>query len=276
MDVFDTCLAQLKEQDRDRYLATLLMPQAIRKDIVALYAFNAEITRVQDSVSESMVGEIRLQWWRDAIANGNAGEGQGHPVATALNDVITRHQIDKELFERIITARTGDLYIDPFNDVTQLEGYLGDSQSLIFLISARIAGLDHNSTLADASGHAGVSYGLVQLMRRYYIDNKRGKHPFPSNWLSVDAGTAEATSVSLSAAKLRKHWSALASHAEVHLNPAKSAINKLDTTKRDVFLPLTLVPAYLSQMTKPSFDPERGPISLSQLKTQWLLWRGLN
>ena len=67
-------LETLKAADSDRYLSVLYAPEAKRRDLAALYAFNAEIAAVRDRIREALPGEIRLQWWRDVIAAGTDDE----------------------------------------------------------------------------------------------------------------------------------------------------------------------------------------------------------
>ena len=61
---------QLRIKDGDLYLCHLFTPAAKRARMLALYAAYTEIARVPTEVSEPMVGAIRLQWWRDALAAG--------------------------------------------------------------------------------------------------------------------------------------------------------------------------------------------------------------
>ena len=82
----------VRAADRDRYLSVLYAPEDKRPALFALYAFNAEIASVRDRIREALPGEIRLQWWRDAIAKGEAG---GHPLAEALLAAISRHGLPK-------------------------------------------------------------------------------------------------------------------------------------------------------------------------------------
>ncbi len=84
MNNFEHCAALVREADRDRYLATLFAPAAQRDALYALYAFNVEIARVRDLAREPMPGEIRLQWWREALSGEREGEAAAHPVAAAL------------------------------------------------------------------------------------------------------------------------------------------------------------------------------------------------
>ncbi len=92
MNNFEHCAALVREADRDRYLATLFAPAAQRNALFALYAFNVEITRVRDLAREPMPGEIRLQWWREALTGEREGEAAAHPVAAALREIwrVTR------------------------------------------------------------------------------------------------------------------------------------------------------------------------------------------
>lgn len=62
----DQCGRDLQRLDPDRWLTTLFAPDASRPGLFALYAFNAEIARARESVSQPMIGQIRLQWWREA------------------------------------------------------------------------------------------------------------------------------------------------------------------------------------------------------------------
>ncbi|HTV90379.1 MAG TPA: squalene/phytoene synthase family protein, partial [Stellaceae bacterium] len=62
-----TVAALVRRHDRDRYQTALLAPAEKREALFALYAFNYEIARVRETVREPMLGQIRLQWWREAI-----------------------------------------------------------------------------------------------------------------------------------------------------------------------------------------------------------------
>src|SRR5256885_12928157 len=60
--------ALVRRHDRDRFQTVLFAPAARREALFALYAFNYEIARVRESVTLPMLGQIRLQWWRENIA----------------------------------------------------------------------------------------------------------------------------------------------------------------------------------------------------------------
>ena len=57
----------MRRLDPDRYLLAMLAPENTRAALFSIYAFNTEIARIRESVSEALLGHIRLQWWRDAL-----------------------------------------------------------------------------------------------------------------------------------------------------------------------------------------------------------------
>jgi 15-cis-phytoene synthase len=111
-------LSLVRAADRDRYLSILYAPEEKRGGLAALYAFNAEIARVRDLIHEPLPGEIRLQWWRDALTKEE--EAQGHPVVAALGQAIRRHSLPIAAFENYLNARIFDLYDDPMPSRTDL------------------------------------------------------------------------------------------------------------------------------------------------------------
>src|SRR5512133_1430733 len=77
--------ALVRRHDRDRFQTALFAPAARREALFALYAFNYEIARVRETVTQPMLGQIRLQWWRENIAAAFAGDAiRHHPVVEPL------------------------------------------------------------------------------------------------------------------------------------------------------------------------------------------------
>jgi len=132
--------------DRDRWLSSLFAPDEKRPHLLALYAFNAEILRVRDTVSEPALGLIRLQWWRDTLESIHAGSGaQGHPVAEALALAIAEGGLPKQALVDLVTAHEFDLYHDRMPGLTALEAYLGETSSRLIQMAAMI--LDRDAAL---------------------------------------------------------------------------------------------------------------------------------
>ena len=62
----------MRKHDPDRYFSALFAPADRRPFLFALYAFNHELAHVGESVREPMIGEIRLQWWRETLDGARA------------------------------------------------------------------------------------------------------------------------------------------------------------------------------------------------------------
>jgi hypothetical protein len=89
-------------REPDRYFAATLAPRAIRADLITLAAFAAELANIPAQVREPLAGEIRLQWWRDALGNRGGEVAPGHPVAVAMRATIARHTLPGEVVDAVI------------------------------------------------------------------------------------------------------------------------------------------------------------------------------
>ena len=137
-DAYDHCEALVREADKDRFLASLFAPANRRPHLFALYGFNVEIARVGQVAHEPLAGEIRLQWWRDALSGVAPGEAAANPVAAALLDTIARCGLPAAPLDALIDARARDLYDDPILTLSELEAYGRATASTLFGMAARI------------------------------------------------------------------------------------------------------------------------------------------
>ena len=158
------CEALVRVADKDRFLATLFAPAERRPALFALYAFNAELAAVGERVREPMAGEIRLQWWRDALSGERTGEATANPVAAALLDTITRHALPVTPLLNMVEARSFDLYDDPISTLETLEAYLAAISSSVMALAARILAGEHPA-ITEAARVAGLAYGMSRMRR---------------------------------------------------------------------------------------------------------------
>src|SRR5437868_5906772 len=153
------CADLVRSHDFDRYASTLFVDASTRRALLALYAFNVEICRVRDQVSQPLPGEIRLQWWTDMLAGSGHGGVEGNPVAAELLRAIEMYQLPAEPLSRLIEAHLFDLYNDPMPDVTALEAYADATAAALFSLGARVTG-----DTSDAADHLARHAGLAQAM----------------------------------------------------------------------------------------------------------------
>ena len=101
----------IKRVDPDRWLASrLIADEQARADVLALLAFDHELAKVRDLVSDALMGEIRLTWWSEALDEmSRALAPRAHPAAPALAGVLERHDLSPVLLNSLIEARIDDL-----------------------------------------------------------------------------------------------------------------------------------------------------------------------
>jgi phytoene synthase len=178
------CEDLVRRNDRDRWLASLFVPQERRGHIHALYAFSYEMARVNDLVSEPLLGEIRFQWWRDALEGANQGDAMANPVSAALLDTIARFGLPIAPFLELIEARAHALFEDEIESVRALESHLDATCSNLFRLAMHLLDGGAAAAGAAASRHAGIAYGLAGLMRSLPWQYMKGRLFVPSEVLA--------------------------------------------------------------------------------------------
>lgn len=162
----DYCLAQLRRYDRDRYLTVVAAPQQTAADLAVLYAFNLEIALVRDSVTEPMLGRIRLQWWREALDGVYQGHPRHHAVLECLAALNARTPLDRAAFERMIDARETEFDEAIPGDMAALAAYADATSGDLLRLAAAAAGLDPASgDCAELIRHVGIGFGLTGIAR---------------------------------------------------------------------------------------------------------------
>lgn len=267
------CAALVRDLDRDRYIADLFAPADRRGALFALHAFNVEVARVREAITNPMAGEVRLQWWSDALIGGARGDVRANPVAAALLDAIEAYRLPRETFFALLDARIFDLYDDPMPSVNDLEGYAGETSSALIRLAGIIltGGADRGS--ADAAGHAGVAYAITGLLRSFPFHARRGQCYVPLDILAAH-GLKRDDAVSGSASPaLRAALGEMRVLARKHYELAMASLRGVDPRLLPAFLPLALVPGDLKRMER-AHDPFVQVPAASPLARTWTLWRG--
>jgi len=154
-----------RTSEPDRYLAALLAPNAARADLIALAAFAGEAARISRLVNEPMMGEVRLQWWRDVLeAGATNGSAAQSPVAEAICRTAARHQLSEEEFLGLLEAHGQELWPGFPPTGSELERYLDRSEGALLRLSAAVLGVPEGGATDDLIYAAGQAYGRVRLL----------------------------------------------------------------------------------------------------------------
>ncbi len=258
--------------DPDRSLATLFAPRAARPDLFALYAFNVELARIGELVTEPGLGAIRLQWWREAIERAAGGEPAGHPVADAFGATIARRNLSRDRVAALIDARTFDVETKRMPDMASLDAYLDATAGALFALAGEILGARGEAPEAAARA-AGRAYGLTGLMRALPVHAARGLVFLPADALRRH-GTSQAEILAgRTSAGLESLLAELRASACEVLTEARTKTASLDPAARSAFVPMSLVEPYLTALAKKGRDPLHEIADINPLYRLWRLSR---
>ena len=272
-DAHAHCEALVRAADKDRYLAGLFAPAAARRHLYALYAFAAEIARVRDAAREPLPGEIRLQWWRDALAGEERGEVLANPVAAALIDTIAQCGLPKEPLIALIDAHGFDLYDDAMPSLADLDTYAQHTAGTLFGLGAKILGdTDSTDAIAAAAAAAGIAYGVAQCLQTFPRDIARRQMFVPLDLLQQHGVTREEIDARQNTVGLRAVLAALRDHARTAYDQFGKAARAVPEACAPAFLVSAAVPPVLARLDAAAADPFR-QIEVPQWRRQWALWR---
>ena len=224
----------LKKADPDRFRAALMSDARGRADLLILYAFHYELSKVPDVTSEPMLGQIRYEWWREAIDEIYSGqEVRRHEISTPLSEMLRRTEVPRFWVDRLIDGRARDLDPQPFADINAAREYVRQTSGQLIQIAVKVLG----GTPDEAILSAGEAWGLTGLARSYgyYHDRALQKLTFEDIMSSAQASYE------------------IASHkVQSHLFPALGYV--------------ALIPGFLKVMRRKGFDPltdkvDYGPLS---------------
>jgi phytoene synthase len=270
----DTVRRIARAGDPDRAMAVLFAPREARDDLFALCAFNVELARIAEQVSQPDLGAIRLQWWREAIERAGVGEATGQPVADALGDAMRRCSLSRERIAGLIDARLFDIGTKIMPDWPSLEACLRDTACALFALAAEILGA-RGATLDQAASAAGMAYGLTGLMRALPVHAAQGHVFLPADALVRHGTSPDRVLAGSSSEGLLAVLGELRGKAREALAEAWNHVAQLDASGQSAFLPLRLVDPYLAALEKKGRDPLREIADINPLYRFWRLarWR---
>ena len=270
------CAALVRESDFDRYAATLFAPPERRAQLLSLYAFNAEIARVREQVTQPLAGEIRLQWWIDVLSGKSAGDAQANPVAAQLLQTVEACGLSRASLSELVEAHRFDLYDEPMQTAAEVEGFLDQTAGKLFLLGARIlaagAAVERSPLLEALTHHASLAHGLTSLVEALPRHAARRQLYLPLEQLAEFGVSRDAVFGGHPSLELTRLVRSLADEAAREFSEAMKLMPGIDREMRPSFLLLALVPARLKRLDRDGFDPFRLR-PLSRLSRLWRLRR---
>jgi phytoene synthase len=210
--------------------------------LLALAAFSAEIRRIPGLVREPAMGEIRRQWWRDALTL-PAELRSGHPIADAARGAVRAYHLPPDLLVRFIDGAPSHAPGDPPLDDQRLTRSAG-AEGALFELASRVLGLPPGVETTAGCAAAGNAYGLARLLldlpRALAAGRIAASSTPPAPGSELDAPGSEAGSMEVEAL-----LGEYAARSRQSVAIAREFAAGLPHPARVAFLPLALVEPYL-------------------------------
>jgi len=245
-------LADLRRQDYDRYLTLLFLKPKDRFRLALLLAFNQEIGQIAERVTEPLIGEMRLTWWRDTLS---AESRPKHPLAEALIAQIAKEQLPRDPLLAMIEPRRRELDKEPFADLAEMARHARATAGLLNETAASVLGASDS----DAAEELGTAWGLIGQLRSVPFHAAAGRVRLPQDLLSqaglqpsqIAGGRAPVEAL----ASVGKQ---IAAQAVSHLEAAGRATPRMASGREPWLLLGTLARHHLERLEKAEwhlFDP---------------------
>ena len=255
---------RLREGDRPRFLCCLFAPEEHRDALLTLYNFNLELARVRLTVSDPLVGQLRLKWWYDAVEKLGSGTAPNHPVVQAMENVVRDWGIDTVDLLSLVQAHADDLAPVPPAHIDDLYRYVDRTAGIIQNLAVRIVDPKAADDTKVAAAGVARAWGLSRLLWAAPLHAARG-------WLYLPPGpngaAGRVTAADLKAlradaappdhvvASLRL----VAEAAEEALRGARYRRHALSPSTRAALLPGALAGMALDRLRRVGFNPTKHP-----------------
>jgi NADH dehydrogenase [ubiquinone] 1 alpha subcomplex assembly factor 6 len=247
--------ALVQRYDRDRYQTVLFAPVARREALFALYAFNYEIARVRERVTQPTLGRMRLEWWREAVAAAfDDGPVRRHVVVAPLTAAIREHRPTRAHFDRLIDTRESDLDDEPPVSLEALEDYAEGTSARLVYLALEILGARDPPAMA-AGFHVGIAYALAGLLRAMPYLAPTERRFIPTD-IAVRTGLDDVDYRALLARPaLRAASAELVAAASRHLASARARHAIIARSALPALLPATIAQRSLTRLKRAGYDP---------------------
>ena len=242
--------ARLRMVDPDRYRSAMLADAAQRDKLLVIYAFHSELAKIPELVSETMIGEIRYQWWRDVVEEiYSGGAVRSHEISTPLANLLRETNVPRFWIDRLIDARARDLDPAPFADINAAQEYAKNTSGVLAEVAAFIIDPDFDS---EAAALAGAAWGMTGLARSY-------------RW--YHAGMLS-----------RLEFADILTTAQNNYSEARSAAGRAPASVMPALAYVATVPKFLKRLSAAGFEPKTQEVSyappLKQIRMTWAALRG--
>lgn len=272
LDIHRYCADLVHQDDYDRYLTVLCAAPEHRRALFALYAFNQEVAKTREQVTEPTLGEIRLQWWRETVQGLYEGEVRRHPVAEALADALNGAAVPQALLMEIIDGRVSDLYDDSPKRMEELIGYADATGGAVAEAGVRLTGVAERRAIGVARG-VGIAWALVGLIRALAFHAEMRRSYLPEREMEAAGIAKETLFQGEFAPELTPLIERLGEEATRRIKAARGNMRDVPCQARPVLLLAGLAEGYLDRLRRAGGNPLAADFQKGQLGRLFSLYR---
>ncbi|KIP08105.1 hypothetical protein PHLGIDRAFT_23729 [Phlebiopsis gigantea 11061_1 CR5-6] len=281
-DPFAHCRDLVQKRDYEGFLISKFYPAELQDAYIALRAFFIELAMVQESVSNPVIGNMRMQFWRDALKSLSDGRPPKHPIALALHETTRKYKVPMYHLKRILDARVClyfELETPTHLTVDSLTTHAESTSSTFLYLLLSMVNESSSPTFSHAASHVGVAQTITTLLRALpYHASKR--HMIIPAEITARQGLSQedvfrhgGTAKGLDDAVFE-----LATVANDHLITAREMFKdtggKVPGVVRPVFLAAVPAAVYLERLEKVNFDAFRPSLQQRSWRLPWRIWLG--
>jgi NADH dehydrogenase [ubiquinone] 1 alpha subcomplex assembly factor 6 len=177
------CMNLTRRFDNENYLVSLFSPPKCRNAVWAIRAFNVETCQIHENTKDSLIGKMRIQWWREMIDSTFDGKPLEHPISNEISSALKSSKLSKLWFKRILKERENHLDRKQFGTLNDLEQYAENGTSSLLFLQMESLGI-HNHAVEHALGHIGKAAGICNILRGFRFDLENRKVLLPSELMA--------------------------------------------------------------------------------------------
>jgi len=247
------CARKVRRYDNDRYLTALFAPAERREALFALAAFNLEIAKIPEVVSEPMLGEMRLQWWHEVIDEIAVGRVRKHEVVEPLAAAARQFDLPLADLHPLIDARAFDLEDRAPADLAELEAYAETTTAPLNRLALQALGISGDLAMQGAAS-LGRATALTGLLRAIPFHARQRRVYLPTALVETVAVEMGELFELRPHAGLARAVEQLTDVANGHLEAARKAGRQLPRKAAPVLLQATLTAGQLAAIRRARFD----------------------
>ena len=175
----EACRELLRGGSRSFFVASFLLPQAVRDPAVSLYAF----CRVaDDEVDLAGANDNAVERLRERLARVYEGRPAAIPADRALADVVARFAVPREVPEALLEGFAWDAEGRRYDDLAGVHAYSARVAGTVGVMMTLLMG-ERNPTVVSRACDLGIAMQLSNIARDVGEDARNGRLYLPRNWM---------------------------------------------------------------------------------------------